>query len=181
MVYLELMYYTEEAKNAQLAIECFEAVLEKSKEKEQLIKASNGKSEGWWWKLVTKKEAKDQGNQKKRFRTWTKNVATLYQDDLTAICYRSISLWWMKEACQEDFVWFHLARSLLRSKQTPVPPAFHYYSSRILFSSPFIKEQRCFVDLPVLLSALEHLEIFVGTVTLKDLHMIQRFVAFPFI
>jgi hypothetical protein len=183
-VYLELMYYTDERKNAQLAIDCFESVLQKSKEEEEMREACNGKSQGWFWVLSTEEEPKFYDkNEEFPFRTWAKSVASTYQNDSTAVSYYALSNWWLRRVSREDVAWFTLAWSLLQAKHQPAPPTFHYrYISTIRFLAMNEKEKRGrFMELPSLLSSLEHLALFAKTVNLKELYVIQRCVEFIFI
>jgi hypothetical protein len=180
VTYSELMYYVEEAENAQLAIDCFEWVLERSKEKEELTKASDGKAQAWFWKLTAQEKtnifAKDEDFP---FRMWLKSAIMLDRDNVTAICYRALSGRWISGDLKADLVWFHLASSLLRAKNRPSPPGFYYRYSSSLYTFASTKSQvedGRFMDLPTLLSALEYLELFVSRVTLKDLYVIQRLV-----
>jgi hypothetical protein len=92
--YLELMYYIDEVKNAELAIDCFESVLKKSNVEEELMEASNGKSQGWLWKLAVEVERKHYDkNEDFPFRTWARSTASTYRSDPTVISYYVLSSW----------------------------------------------------------------------------------------
>jgi hypothetical protein len=178
------MYYENEAKNAGLAIDCFEAVLEESQEKKELLEASNGKSSGWWWKLVLE----DPRNYFKRdeespFQMWTKGVAATYPDDATAKSYYALSHWFIKGTRKEELVWFHLASSFLRSENQPSPSGFYYLFAQSLYS--YQTKDKTGDDeiwlLPVFLIVLKGIEALLKTITLKDIYMIQRFVRIIFV
>jgi hypothetical protein len=177
------MYYADELQNAQLAIDCFEVVLKKSHEKGEMLEASNGKSQGWLWKLSIEEKPnpskKSEGNP---FRTWTRSIASTYPSDVTAIFYYGLSAGLTKDfsVSKEDLAWYPLAWSLLQSKQSPVPPGFHYYFSTSLCSYAS-SSGGGFGELSNYLSALEHLTLFASTTTLKDLYIIQRSVIKYFI
>jgi hypothetical protein len=178
-VYLELMYYDEESKNAQLAIDCFESVLHKSKDERERREASNGKSQGWFWMLVTEEGRKSYSrNEEFPFRKWAKSIASTYRDDATAVSYYLLSNWWLPVVLTEDVPWFQLAWSLFQGKRQAPPPVFHYRCFFTLFSVVLGRKEkgRGFWDLPILLSALEHLALFAKTVTLKDFYIIYRLV-----
>jgi hypothetical protein len=176
-VYLELMYYADEVKNAQLAIDCFEVVLEKSKESDQLVKASNSKTEALYWKFITEEPLRyPERNEESPLEIWTKDVAMTYQDDPTAMCYYALlqrTETWIKK---EDLLWFHLAWSLVQRKNQPPPPSFHYMFS-IFLNRYYNDNEEKFGDLPILISSLEHFRAFAANTSLKELYIIQRFVA----
>jgi hypothetical protein len=180
-VYLELMYYADEADNAQSAIEFFELVLEKSNEREELIRASNGKSEGWWWRLVV--EGKHNVFEKTEdfpFRTWARDVATAYRDNEVSVCYYAMSTLWMQEVGKEDLVWLHLAWTFLQSRHQSPPPGFQYFYFSIITMYHIAKNRMGhmeFEDLPMLLAALEHFGLFMATTSLREVYVIQRYVA----
>jgi hypothetical protein len=184
-VHLELMYYADGDKNAHLAIEQFEWVLERSKKKEELVDASNCKTQTLWWKHVTGPGsiffAK---SQEFPLRTWAKSVATIYKDDTTAVCYYAMSNYWICGARREDLTWFDMVWCLSRSRHQSPPPAFHflYFVYARYFSNLNSQQDRCqFRDLSFLISALEHLTLFAETATLKDIDIIQRCVIIPII
>ncbi|PVF92601.1 hypothetical protein CPB86DRAFT_829874 [Serendipita vermifera] len=164
-VYLELMYYTNEVENARSAIECFEVVLKNSNKEEELIEASNGKSQGWWWKLATEETRKFyEEDEEFPFRAWTRSVATTYRKNGIAVCYYALSSVWIEGGGKNQLVWFHLAWSLLRSARQSPPPGFHYIYSRMLYLSHLRKSypsDAAFGDLPILLSALEQLGMMI--------------------
>jgi hypothetical protein len=175
------MYYANEAENAQLARDCFEWVLEKSNEKEDLVKAVEGKAEAWFWQIATQENPqlfKEEDDEEFPFRTWLKEVITADRGNVIAVCYFALAEWWVRRDKRKDLQWFHLAWSLLRAKDRSPPPAFHYcyftVSDWIYDHTP--DEDEAFEDLPILLSAVEHLELFISTVALKDMYMLQRFV-----
>ncbi|PVF95035.1 hypothetical protein CPB86DRAFT_788522 [Serendipita vermifera] len=177
-VYLELMYYADQAENAQLAIDSFEVVLKVSNKKEELLNASNGKSQGWWWKLIT--EGRYEGFKQYEdfpFREWAKSVATTYPDNGVALAYRSLSFDWTLTS-KEGLSRYHLAWSLLRSKRQLPPPGFHclyFLSLRMQYLREETKEKvDGFTNLSILLSAIEHLELFAANTSLKDIHAFQR-------
>ncbi|PVF92600.1 hypothetical protein CPB86DRAFT_829873 [Serendipita vermifera] len=176
--YLELMYHANELENARLAISCCEVVLNKSRETEELLEASNGKSKGWWWILAIQGPRKlYQENEEYPFQIWTRSVAATYPQDTTAVCYYALSFVWIEEGGRENLVWFYLAWSLLKSKRQSPPPIFHHFYFMFLYIPYWKKEGRGnaeFLDLPTVLSALEHLELFVETASLKDFYIIQR-------
>jgi hypothetical protein len=184
-VYLELMYYADEVENEQLAIDCFEWILKRFNQKKVTVEATNGKSQGWWWKLVTEGEPRFfKENEESPFRTWTKNMATAFRDDATSVCYYALSSWWIEGFKRDQLVWLQLAWTLLQSKRQSAPPAFYYIYVLILYSS-YLKNKRGesgdFGDFPTLLSALQQVGLFSTTVTLKDIYMIQRCVMIHFI
>ncbi|PVF95032.1 hypothetical protein CPB86DRAFT_608484 [Serendipita vermifera] len=172
------MYYTDEIKNAQLAVDSFEVVLERSKEKEELVEASNGKTQGWWWKLVTEGKHKlDEQNEDFPLHKWTKSVAAAYPDNGIAVAYHAMSFRW-RAIIREESAWCHLAWRILRIQQQTPPPVFHLLSSRAL-SDQYIQEDSNdimprFENIPMLLSATEHLELFATTTSLKDVYIFQR-------
>ncbi|PVF95036.1 hypothetical protein CPB86DRAFT_876015 [Serendipita vermifera] len=175
-VYLELMYYTDEAENAQSAIDCFEVVLKKSNERQELIEASNGKSQGWWWKIAMEKNPKRYNEDEEYpFRVWVTNVATTYRNDVTAVCYYALSFLWMTES-KRELTWFHIAWALLRSRNQSPPPGFHYmYSQQLFISIPITSTNADvrFEGVSLLLTALEHLRILSTTATFRDLYMVM--------
>ncbi|PVF90995.1 hypothetical protein CPB86DRAFT_878741 [Serendipita vermifera] len=178
-VYLELMCYVDEAQNAQLAIECFETIIKKSNEKEELVEASNGKSQAWWWKLISEGIHNiHEQNEDFLFRKWTKNVAVTYPDNGTAVGYYALSFKWMESTSKDELGWYHLAWTLLRFQRQPLPPGFHYFyshSSYVQYQVEQRKEPKAmFANLPMLLSALEHRSLFASSTNLKEIYMIQR-------
>jgi hypothetical protein len=174
------MYYADEAENSQLAIDCFEIVLKKSNKKEKLLEASNCKSQAWFWRLTIDPKRKGFREHEFPFRTWAKIVATTYRYDPTAVCYYALSSRWLIEYEGGELAWFHLAWTLLRTKNQPPPPGFYYIFFLFSFSPILLKLNEGkgeFGDLPILLSALERLEIFLTTMNLKDIYVVDRFVA----
>jgi hypothetical protein len=178
-VHLELMYYVDENKNMQLAIEHFEWVLERSKEKEDLVEALNYKTQALLWKLATcPVPSFFDENQEFPLRTWAKGVATAYKNDATAVCYYAISSIWKTRDKSDDLALFELAWHLLRAKHQAPPPGFHYFY--FLYSQyycVFYARENKFRYLALLMSALEHLALFAESVTLKEVHIIQWYVA----
>jgi tetratricopeptide (TPR) repeat protein len=177
-VYLGLMYYTDEVKNAQLAIECFEWVLEKSKVKEELRDATNGKSQGWWWRITFEKEHKP-NDKELPFCTWAEDAAKSHRNDAVAVSYYALSRRWLLHASklEETLSWFRLAWSLLQLRRQSPPPGFHYVYYLIAYNyydKNKHEENGQIIDLPNLLSALEHIDLLISTITLKELYTIQR-------
>ncbi|PVF95033.1 hypothetical protein CPB86DRAFT_608448 [Serendipita vermifera] len=176
--YLELMYYDDEVENAQLAIDSFEVVLKKSKEKTELVDASNGKTEGWWWKLITEGKYKlEQQDEDFPFRQWTKNIATTYPDSGVAAAYHAMSFKWISPTSRGELAWYHLAWTLLRGQRRSPPTGFHFLSYRSLYDRHAIeannKPESGFENLPMLLLALEHLKFLIEG-NLRNLYMFQR-------
>jgi hypothetical protein len=177
-VYLELMYYADSTKNTQIAIEHFEWVLERSKKKEELVEASNYKTQALWWKHATGPTIPfSEVNGDFPLRMWAKSVATTYKDDTTAVCYYAMSSIWLNRVGSDDLTWLDLAWCLLRSRHQSPPPGFHYIYSR--YACTYSRQKRRqngwqFRDLSFLVSALEHLTLFTATLTLKDMDMTDR-------
>jgi hypothetical protein len=182
-IYLELMYYVDEADNAQSATDCFEAVLKKSNRKEELLEASNGKSQSWWWRIAVEEQPSPKKGVEPPFLTWARSVATTYNDDALAIYYYALSLWRYHDDSNETVSWFHLTWTLLRLKCQSPPAGFHYIYSQYFWIVHVMNswDGEDFGYLPGLLSASEHIDLLAATVTLKDLYMIQRFVAISLI
>jgi hypothetical protein len=178
------MWYADGVQNAQLAIDCFESVLKNSQDREVLIRASNGKSQGWWWKILSKGgQVLHQENEEPLFYTWAKSIALTYRNDATAISYYALShLLTSGSINEEELVWFQAAWTFLRLNHQTPPPGFLYFYFSFLNEPQAIRgvlnvEIR---DLPSVLSSLEPFRLFVETVTLKDLYTIQRCVINPF-
>ncbi|PVF92599.1 hypothetical protein CPB86DRAFT_877752 [Serendipita vermifera] len=177
-IYLELMYYSNEVENAQLAIDCFEVVLKQSGEKDKLIEASNGKSQAWWWKLIsegTHKPGKE--NEDFPFRVWTKSVATKYLDDGIAVGYHAISFKWMVLNTKEELGWYHLAWTLLQLKRQTPPLGFHPFYSSSCYRRYCEEERKSgagFASLPPVLSSIEQRGFFALSTSPKEIYMIQR-------
>jgi hypothetical protein len=179
-VHLELMYYADKDQNAQTAIDQFEWVLKRSKEKEELVEASNYKTQALWWKHITGIEHL-YFSEKEQFplRNWAKSVATTYKDDATAVCYYAMSNYWVDGLRPDDFAWLDLAWCLLRSKRQSPPPGFHQFYFQYAYDYSFANRQQNswqFRDLSFLISALEHVNAFAATVVFKEILMLQRYV-----
>jgi hypothetical protein len=176
-VYLELMYYADRAKNVKMAIEYFEWVLERSKEKEELVEASNGKTQALWWDHVTGPVLFSFEDDEFPLRRWATSIATRYKDDSMAVCHYALSSIWTRRERSNDLTWFDLAWGLLQAKHQAPPPGFHYFYFLYAHSYSNFNSQKNrwqFRDLSFLMSALEHLALFVTSVTLKDVNIIQR-------
>ncbi|PVF92598.1 hypothetical protein CPB86DRAFT_877751 [Serendipita vermifera] len=172
-VYLELMCYSNEMDNAQLAIDCFEVVLKQSKEKDKLIEASNGKSQAWWWKLSAPHESEGSRTVFTEetgfpFREWTKTVSRTYREDAMAAYYHSLSVMWMTPVRKEHLIWSNLASSFLRLTHQSPPLGLHYihpWMTYCVFKNLSDEKRTCFENLPLLVSALEQFELFTATTT----------------
>jgi hypothetical protein len=176
------MFYADQVKNAQLAIECFEWVLERSTEKEDLLEASKGKSQGLFWMLPFDETKPLSVEKQSLLQTWTKSVATTYQDDAIAVSHYALSLQWHPQATMEQPMWFQLAWSLLRRKCQSPPPGFHfnYFESLSALSTSKLREGTGLEALQGFLLALEQFELFMKTVDWKEIDITRRFVVASF-
>jgi hypothetical protein len=169
-----MMYHVDEVKNAQMAMDCFEWVIEQSWEREELLEASNGKSQGWWWKSAF------EYRQEIRFRAWTKAVATTHQNDVESILYYALSHCSTRvDSNPEALAWFQLAWTLLLSSNESPPLGFHYHYTLILqdhYNTENQVARRKVTTLPILVSALEQFGLFISSITWKELYRIQKFV-----
>jgi hypothetical protein len=176
------MYHDDEAKNIQMAIDHFEWVLEKSKEREELVNASNFKTQALWWRHASGANRLFTENEDFPLKTWAKRVATAYNEDPTAMCYYAMSNYWIKGWGTEKLVWLDLAWFLLRSKHQSPPPGFHqvYFQYTYACSSSGHRHNTWQLkDLSFLISALEHMAVFAATFSFKEAYMLQRYVLFP--
>ncbi|PVF92602.1 hypothetical protein CPB86DRAFT_829875 [Serendipita vermifera] len=176
--YSELMYYEQEEKNAQCAIDNFEIFLENSQQEEERLEASNGKSRALFWMHVIKRDEvllSPEDEDEDPFREWAEDVSRRYPKDATATFYYSASNLWAKEAEKVYQVWFNLAWSLYQVSLHQPPPEFHIlYSLAVYWYFEPREDQIEFSDLPAITMGLEQLSLFAANINSKIIHIVQR-------
>jgi hypothetical protein len=177
-VYSELMYFEEEEKHAQCAIDSFDIVLEKSHQEEERREASNGKSRAWFWICAITRDGELLSDTiQSPFQVWAQHVATRYPEDPVAMFYFAASHLWKEVDTKEHQVWFNLAWGLFQINSQQPPPEFHiFYSLSVYWYFQSGSRQPNFLDLPAITMAMEQFSLFIENADLKTIHIVQRFV-----
>ncbi|PVF92605.1 hypothetical protein CPB86DRAFT_790981 [Serendipita vermifera] len=175
-VYRESIEYLHTTANLQMAIECFETVIQNSQNMEEQLEALNEKSRCLLVELMTDRIKRvTERRAPYFFREWALNITRRHPRDAHAMYYYAISALWFNELKAEDSGWFEAAWILFQSKDQSPPDLFHFFYAAMIDRAKFGGMSR----LPILKRGLEQFILFANTVTLKDAYLIQSIDIYP--